>query len=114
MALKEIRDLPEVTNPDPDDFLEGQKAAGGDGSSYKVKTKNVGATKTGTYTGDGTESQAVTGVGFEPRAIFITERTTSGGAAVDPYFTTDVIVDDSPDGGVIDLGNSKFEENKIL
>ena len=114
MATKEIIELPEETTPDPDDFLEGQKQAGGDNSSYRVKVKNVGASKTGTYTGDGTESQAITGIGFLPKALFITERRTSGGDAVDPYFVTNEIVDDNASGGVIDLGNSKFETDKVL
>lgn len=43
---------------------------------------------TGQYTGDGTRSQAITGVGFQPKYIFIHERLTEMGNA-NPAYATD-------------------------
>lgn len=75
---------------------------------------------TGTYTGDGTTSQAITGVGFQPKFVFITRRFTSAGAISikDAVLTTDVIVDDHADGMALDLQGSLdltgFTTNAII
>lgn len=44
--------------------------------------------KTGTFTGDGTPSQAIAGVGFEPKAVFITRHDTSETANLFFFFKT--------------------------
>lgn len=51
---------------------------------------------TGTYTGDGETSQAITGVGFAPKVVWITVRQTAEGSFTERevVMTTDVIVDD--------------------
>lgn len=59
---------------------------------------------TGTYTGDGATSQGVTGVGFQPKYVLITQRQTSDGANFQDkgvIWTTDVIVDDNASGYAI-------------
>jgi len=70
---------------------------------------------TGTYTGDGTTSQAITGLGFQPKFVWIVQRQTLDGTAINiSPFTTDVIVDDNAAGGAIDVKNSQFETNQII
>jgi len=55
---------------------------------------------TGTYTGDGTTSQAITGLGSQVRALWIQQRRTGQAAfaAGDIWFTADVIMDDIAGG----------------
>ena len=55
--------------------------------------------KTGTYSGDGTTSQAITGVGFQPIYLKIWDRQTVHGVAIATFETTDTIVDDNAQGG---------------
>ena len=68
---------------------------------------------TGTYTGDGAASQAITGVGFAVKFVYITERETSSVEAESKsvIWTSDVIVDDEAAGMAIniDLGNGVTE-----
>lgn len=58
---------------------------------------------TGTYTGDGALSQAITGIGFQVVEIFISERLTVAGAYGTNAmgYTNTVIVDDNAAGGAI-------------
>lgn len=59
---------------------------------------------TGTYTGDGATSQGITGLGFQPKFVLITERKTTDNSSLRfeaDLFTTDVIVDDNAAGGAI-------------
>lgn len=58
---------------------------------FKANSANI---TTGTYTGDGTESQSITGVGFEPKYVKIWPRET-GSANDTVYETTDTIIDDN-------------------
>ncbi len=44
---------------------------------YRTASATEGRIKTGTYTGDGTESQAITGIGFSPKYVKIFRRPTS-------------------------------------
>ena len=53
---------------------------------------------TGTYTGDGSTSQSITGVGFQPKYVRIWKRETADGNDVRLYETTDTIVDDDAGG----------------
>ena len=52
---------------------------------------------TGTYTGDGATSQAITGVGFRPKYVMIVARATTAGS-IGLYETTDTIIDDHASG----------------
>jgi len=83
----------------------------------------IGAAKiaTGTYTGDGSTSQAITGVGFTVKWVWITERKTSDGntfAIKELVFTSDVIIDDIGTGGAITLitgsGDHRMADNGII
>ena len=57
--------------------------------------------KTGSYTGDGATSLAVTGVGFKPKYVRIWPRTTADNTSLTIYETTDVIIDDNASGMAI-------------
>jgi len=70
----------------------------------------------GSYTGDGEVSKAITGVGFKPRRVDITQRRTVDGGTVVQVYTTDVIFDDNVSGGAIFIdtaGSSTFETGRI-
>jgi hypothetical protein len=66
-----------------------------------TSTKHSAYIRTGTYTGDGTISQAITGVGFQPKYVKIWPRQTVDDTDVIPVETTDTIVDDNASGGAI-------------
>ncbi len=72
--------------------------------------------KTGTYTGDGTTSQAITNIGFRPLFVKITKRETVSGTEEASFWTTDKIVDDNAAGGAIkdDNDEHKFVVNAII
>lgn len=53
---------------------------------------------TGTYSGDGTESQAITGVGFQVVYLIIVERETADAQGMTVIWTTDTIIDDNAAG----------------
>ena len=75
---------------------------------------------TGTYTGDGTTSQAITGVGFTVKMVYITERETSSANAESKsvVWTSDVIVDDEASGMSINIdkggGVTETRTNAII
>lgn len=74
-------------------------------------------TKSGSYTGDGTTSMAVTGIGFKPKYVKIWKRETVDGSAITAFETTDTIIDDHVDGGaykILGAGTHSFETNKII
>jgi hypothetical protein len=79
-----------------------------------------GSATTGTYTGDGSTSQGITGLGFQPKYVKIWFRTTSNGTDMESYDTTDTIVDDNASGGAIrtersgDNSNYDFRTNAII
>ena len=54
--------------------------------------------KTGSYTGDGTTSQSITGVGFEPKFLKIWLREPVDGTATFVMETTAEIIDDNASG----------------
>jgi len=72
--------------------------------------------KTGTYTGDGTESQAITGVGFRPKYIRTWRSRTGNAQNTDPFETTDGLVDNNVDGIAVDLttASMKTADNAII
>lgn len=49
--------------------------------------------KTGEYTGDGSTSQAITGIGFRPKAVFITSNPLTDGEVTEVHFKTDQMED---------------------
>ena len=74
--------------------------------------------KTGTYTGDGAVSQAITGVGFRPKYVRIWQRQTIAGTLIITYETTDTIIDDHANGGSVYNGasgaNQQLAQNAII
>ena len=68
---------------------------------------------TGTYTGDGATSQAITGVGFAVKYLMITRRITSAGALFNKEvtITTNIIVDDNAAGFAINLDDGSGGES---
>ena len=71
----------------------------------------------GSYTGDGATSQAITGVGFTPLLVHIVKKTTDTNTA-EEYWTMDTIMDDDADGGAIFHSNGDgfpyFYDNCII
>lgn len=57
-----------------------------------------GSVATGTYTGDGTTDQGITGVGFLPKVLWVWRRQTAASAAPIPFWTTTEQVDNSANG----------------
>lgn len=73
--------------------------------------------KTGTYTGDGATSQAITGVGFQPKYVKIWQKIISDGTAGRIYETTDTIIDDIAAGAAwfhTGAGGHTVESNTII
>lgn len=70
---------------------------------------------TGSYTGDGATSQAITGVGFQVKAVLITERRTTATSfnTKEVIFTTDVIIDDNASGLAIDFEDGGLVASKV-
>ena len=56
--------------------------------------------KSGTYTGDGTTGNTITGVGFTPKFLILTA-VKAGGAASYFYLTSDELLADDANGGAI-------------
>jgi len=76
-----------------------------------TSTKHSAYIRTGTYTGDGAVSQAITGVGFQPKYVRIWSRETVSTTLVRSYETTDTIVDDNASGASIYNGSSATDQN---
>lgn len=72
---------------------------------------------TGSYTGDGATSLAITGLGFAPKFVWINQRQTSSGSATVSVFTHSAIIDDNANGGAIKIvaaGTQTFEADAII
>jgi hypothetical protein len=72
--------------------------------------------KTGGYTGDGSTSQAVTGVGFQPKFLFVWESQADGGS---PQwgFTSDSYMSNDPQGLMVSVsaaGAATSRDNIVL
>ena len=90
-----------------------------DGATASFIGTTVVRLQSGTYTGDGATSLAVTGVGFKPILLIISARQTSDSAGAWVGFTTDNIMDDNAAGGSISLesvwaGAGQFRTNEII
>lgn len=70
--------------------------------------------KTGTYTGDGTTSQAITGIGFRPKYVRIWRSRTGNAQNTTTFETTDGLVDNNVDGIAINLPASLTTTNAII
>lgn len=72
--------------------------------------------KSGTYTGDGTTSKAITGVGFLPVYVKIWRRQATSGDSTNFHDTTPEIMDDDAAGGCIlnNAANTDFFNNRII
>ena len=66
--------------------------------------------KTGSYTGDGSTSLAVTGVGFKPRYVKIWERVTTNSIAASYNETTPEIIDDIAGGTSIGIDQNVSQQ----
>lgn len=72
--------------------------------------------KTGTYTGDGTVSLAITGIGFQPKYLKIWEQEVVDNSTVYTFETSDVIIDDIAGGASIrksDTDTFRHKDNRI-
>lgn len=99
----------------------GEIVEAGDKNTYERDNftdlqSNKTVMKTGTYTGDGSTSQAITDVGFTPIYLRIWPRETSANTAVEILETTDTIIDDSASGMAVALsaGGIQTRANRII
>jgi len=69
---------------------------------------------TGTYTGDGTTSQAITGIGFLPRSLWVTNVETVNGAKVNIFQTNTDVMGGNVAGGVVVIDTGRFETDRII
>ncbi len=71
---------------------------------------------TGTYTGDGSEGQAITGVGFQPKFLWLAERITADGTgnATRHIFTWPEILADGAGGVGGGWEATSFRDNRIV
>lgn len=83
-----------------------------------VEGNRISRIFTGTYTGDGSTSLAITGVGFAPKYVRIWERQTVSNTKIDVHETTDTIIDDNVSGAAVAYeegsGDFKILANKII
>ena len=73
--------------------------------------------KTGTYTGDGNASQAVTGLGITPKYLVLWEQISVDETACDRWETNDSIVDNNVAGicyVINDSGNVSMQTDAIV
>jgi len=101
----------------PDSITFGQSAAAGDTATAARRNHSHGmqlACVTGTYTGDGATSQAVTAgiTGAQIKCVVVQARVTSTGSVINRGFewTTDTIVDDITAGCSLNLWNTEVPE----
>ena len=69
---------------------------------------------TGTYTGDGSTSLPVSGLGFRPKYVRIWSRVTSDAGAVSISETSREMMDDHADGGSVDVDGAQFRTDEII
>ncbi len=73
--------------------------------------------KVGTYTGDGTTSKAITGVGFTPLFLYLWNNSADG-VAVDIHMTTADFLAQDPDGLAVEIsgigGTVTAQDNAII
>jgi len=84
--------------------------------AVNTEISNAAHIKTGNYTGDGTISQAITGVGFKPIFLWIFERAADTGA-VNVFYTSDNYITTDADGiavRLISTGNLTGQDNSII
>lgn len=86
---------------DEDNMASDSATAVASQQSIKAYADTFAKIKTGSYTGNGAESHAITGVGFAPKYVYIFQRITTHETAVAPFMTTPEIVDDHANGGCI-------------
>lgn len=85
------------------------------GSAGDGATLNL--SKTGSYTGDGSVSLAITGVGFTPAYVRIWEKATVDGTAVSAWETTTEMIDDlALHGATLEEGGGGINlfDNRII
>ena len=87
----------------------------GDGTIDFVVSAGSASIATGSYTGDGSTGLAVTGVGFQPKWVWITEKKTTHAATPQWGYVTDVINDDLTNCMIrgVAAGNSWLMQNCI-
>jgi len=83
--------------------ITGTIYSGGGGAAVARMT-------TGSYTGDGTTSQAITGIGFQVKWVWITPRETADNQNVYSFFSSDVIVDDHASGMAFQMNSNPLSD----
>ena len=111
----EIRQIAEKVVPIAADLAIIEDSADGDNKKrMQVGNLPFARIKTGTYTGNGTASQGITGVGFQPLYLVIWVRQTVDGVSVGRWETTTQIVTDNVNGGAIFVDTTRFLTREII
>ena len=66
----------------------------------------------GRFTGDGATSQAISGLGFAPKIVWITQLSYSG--TVETHFALDSSVEDVGAGHSISMSDGQIYDNRII
>ncbi len=88
-----------------------------DGSTDVYKTGRQQAVcriATGSYTGDGATSLAITGVGFRPKYVRIWDRHTVTGGTMVITETTDTIIDDHASGMAVQISLAALSKQDAI
>jgi hypothetical protein len=95
----------------PDAITFGQSGATGSATvasrrdhSHAMASQTRAQVAVGSYTGDGSSDLAVTGVGFEPSAIWIAFRQTSNTGNTNIVYCTPQILDNQTEAGIFHKG----------
>tara|TARA_Y100000310_G_scaffold126272_3_gene125067 strand:+ start:19497 stop:20195 length:699 start_codon:yes stop_codon:yes gene_type:complete len=78
------------------------------GEAAGIKWAAAGHVKVGSYTGDGTTSQGITGVGFAPSAVFVVLNQTGGFASETWYRTSGMDQSTRLDTGLFDAATDRI------
>lgn len=70
---------------DPKAHVSSHESAGADALTLANIDSLACRIKVGTYTGDGTTSQAITGIGFQTKFVWVFDYTTDTSLATDPF-----------------------------
>lgn len=104
----------------PDAITFGQSGAAGSATVTSRRDHAHAMASTliagGSYTGDGSEDLEITGVGFQPIAIWIVFRQTTSQAAANTFFNTPQIHDDQSNGIMLHTagGSHRVDAGKFV
>ena len=119
---QEINSIPLKVTPVAADVIVSEDSADGFKKKKITLTDLLGGggggagVKIGTYVGDGTISQAITGVGFLPSFVRVWDRETVTNSVVAIFETTPDIMDDNVNGGCVRSSETqvRFRDRRMI